>query len=429
MEDAWSQTKKELQRSAKDSNVRSCLQNLRPVPLKKGSTSGHLVFELDDAALLQTATKLKGPIQSRLSTITQQSVSVEFRLAQKKGNRDPSWIRPQLDLERFCEGKANRIPLMAARNIVEQPGKVNPLLISGDTGTGKSHLLNAIACEAVRKRPETRCTLIRMDDFPSHFGEQILKGRNLALKNRFRRGDMLFIEDFQAVRGASPNVLDELYFIFNSYYENGRQIVVTSDVPVKDLSISSRWLSRFLSGLQVRLENPDVELRKRILKQKIQDTGLNLGNQSIGKILERLRGNARDIEAAVNRLFFLQSGGIELTDELLEQQLEEFLSPRVEGPVKPETILESIVDICGISREEILGNSRKMEVALPRHLAMYLAVHYSDLNKSAVARFFQRTDHSTVIHAERKIAMKLQKEPSFQHLYRQVTERLGINRG
>ena len=146
MEDAWSQTKKELQRSAKDSNVRSCLQNLRPVPLKKGSTSGHLVFELDDAALLQTATKLKGPIQSRLSTITQQSVSVEFRLAQKKGNRDPSWIRPQLDLERFCEGKANRIPLMAARNIVEQPGKVNPLLISGDTGTGKSHLLNAIAC-------------------------------------------------------------------------------------------------------------------------------------------------------------------------------------------------------------------------------------------------------------------------------------------
>ena len=218
MEDAWSQTKKELQRSAKDSNVRSCLQNLRPVPLKKGSTSGHLVFELDDAALLQTATKLKGPIQSRLSTITQQSVSVEFRLAQKKGNRDPSWIRPQLDLERFCEGKANRIPLMAARNIVEQPGKVNPLLISGDTGTGKSHLLNAIACEAVRKRPETRCTLIRMDDFPSHFGEQILKGRNLALKNRFRRGDMLFIEDFQAVRGASPNVLDELYFIFNSYY-------------------------------------------------------------------------------------------------------------------------------------------------------------------------------------------------------------------
>ncbi len=429
MEDAWSQTKKELQKSAKDSNVRSCLQSLRPIPLNSGSARDHFVFELDDESLLKTAAQLRGPIQTRLSSLTSQSVSVEFRLAQKKSNRESNWVRPQLDLSRFCEGKANRIPLMAARNIVEQPGKVNPLLISGETGTGKSHLLNAIACEVLRKRPGTRCTLIRMDDFPSHFGEQILKGRNLALKNKFRRGDMLFIEDFHSIRGASPNVLDELYFIFNSYYENGRQIVVTSDVSIKDLSITSRWLSRFLSGLQVRLESPDVELRKRILKQKIQDTGLNLGNQSISRILERLRGNARDIEAAVNRLFFLQSGGIELTDELLEQQLEEFLSPRVEGPLDPRTILETIADVCGVAGEEILGNSRKMEIALPRHLAMYLAVHYSDLNKSAVARFFQRTDHSTVIHAERKIAMKLQKEPSFQHLFRQVTERLGINRG
>jgi chromosomal replication initiator protein len=177
------------------------------------------------------------------------------------------------------------------------------------------------------------------------------------------------------------------------------------------------------------MENPDSELRKRILMQKIQDTGLSLGNESIARILDRLRGNARDIESAVNRLYFLQSGGIELTDELLEEQLEEFLSPRMQGPLSPQIILETISEICGVPRSEILGNSRKMEIALPRHLAMYLAVHFSDLNKSAVARFFQRTDHSTVIHAERKIAMKLQKEPSFQHLFRQVSERLGINRG
>tara|TARA_Y100001937_G_scaffold122491_1_gene183345 strand:+ start:38162 stop:39451 length:1290 start_codon:yes stop_codon:yes gene_type:complete len=429
LEDAWSQTKKELQKSAKDSNVRQCLQSLRPVPLKKDSSGDRMILELEDANLLDIANQLQGPIQSRLSSITEKQVRVEFRLKSKSGRRESSWVREKLDLERFCEGQSNRIALMAARNVLQQPGKVNPLLIFGETGTGKSHLLNAIAHETLKSRPETKCTLIRMDEFPSHFGEQLQKRRNLTLKNRFRRGDMLFIEDFHTIRGASPNVLDELYFIFNSYYENGRQIVVTSDIPIKELSITSRWLSRFLSGLQVKLEAPDTDLRKRILKQKIQDIGLHLGNESIGRILDRIRGNARDIESAINRLYFLQSSGMELTDHLLEQQLEEFISPGIDGPLNPQLILDTIVDICGVTREEILGNSRKMEIALPRHLAMYLAVHHSDLNKSAVARFFRRTDHSTVIHAERKIAMKLQKEPSFQHLHRQVMERLGINRG
>ena len=126
LEDAWSQTKKELQKSAKDSNVRSCLQSLRPIPLNSGSARDHFVFELDDESLLKTAAQLRGPIQTRLSSLTSQSVSVEFRLAQKKSNRESNWVRPQLDLSRCCEGKANRIPLMAARNIVEQPRQGQP---------------------------------------------------------------------------------------------------------------------------------------------------------------------------------------------------------------------------------------------------------------------------------------------------------------
>ncbi|MCB1139215.1 MAG: ATP-binding protein [Leptospiraceae bacterium] len=429
MEDAWSQTKKELQNSASDSNVRSCLQSLRPTAVSSKDSGRHFVFELDSAELLNTALEhLKGPIQSRLASIVAAPVSVEFRMAVTARTRDNAWIRPQLSLDRFCEGKANRIALMAARNIAQKPGQVNPLFVYGETGTGKTHLINAIAHQVQANRDRARCVLIRIDEFRSHFATSLQKGKNLSLKNRYRRGDLLFIEDLHAIRGSSANIADELYFIFNSYYESGKQIVVTSDVPIKDLPIASRWLSRFLSGLQVKLELPDDSMRKAILKQKLLDTGISLNEKSVG-ILQRVKGTARDIESAVNRLYFLQTGGMELTTDLVQQQLEEFLSPTQHGPMDPAGILETVARVCNVSRDELLGNSRKMEIALPRHLAMYLAVHYSELNKSAVARFFRRTDHSTVIHAERKIAMKLEREPSFQHLFRQVCDELGINRG
>lgn len=429
LEDAWSQTKKELQKAARDSNVRSCLQRLRPVPVRKDDSTRHFVFEIDNAALLATAVEhLKGPIQSRLSALVSEPVSVEFRVSARGPTSTGGWIRPQLALDRFCEGKSNRIALMAARNILLHPGKVNPLLIYGETGTGKSHLLNAIACEIQKSTENGGSVLIRVDEFRSYFAAAMQKGRNLGLKNRYRKGDVLFIEDLHEIKGASANVVDELYFIFNSYYENGKQIVVTSDVPVKDLSISSRWLSRFLSGLQVKLDLPDAEMRKSILSRKLEDTGLNLDPESL-VMLSRLQGNAREIESAVNRLFFLKSSGLELSRDLIEEQLQEFLQPDHRGPVDPWRILQVVAEVCNVDKDDLLGNSRKMEIALPRHLAMYLAVNYTDLNKSAVARFFRRTDHSTVIHAERKIAMKLDREPSFQHLYRQVCDRLGINRG
>ena len=429
MEDAWSQTKKELQKATVDSQVRSCLLSLKPIPVNHAK-EGHFVFELNDETLLQTALKhLKGPIQTRLSAIRSAPVSVEFRLA-VADNRDNAWIRPQLNLDHFCEGRSNRIALMAARNILQHSGKVNPLYIYGETGTGKSHLLNAIASAYCDANPSGRYTLIRIDEFRIHFSEALQKRRNLSLKNRYRSGDMLFIEDLHSIVGASPNIVDELYFIFNTYYESGRQIVVSSDVPVKELAITSRWLSRFLSGLQVKMDLPDADLRKKILRQKLIDAGLNPGPDVIHKILSRLQGNARDIESAVSRLFFLSNSGIDLSDqEMVEQQLEEFLSPGLSGPINPDLILDTVCRICRVEPAELLGNSRKMEIALPRHLAMYLAVHYSDLNKSAVARYFKRTDHSTVIHAEKKIQMKLEREPSFQHLFQQVTDHLGINRG
>jgi chromosomal replication initiator protein len=264
------------------------------------------------------------------------------------------------------------------------------------------------------RRPDFRICYLAIEDFKNEFIKAHREKRMLDFKHRFQGFDALFIDDIDTLRNSQEATQEEFFHVFNAFYENGKQTVITSDRPAQDLMISSRLMSRFITGLQVQLSAPDQKLRRKFLEFRAKEIGLGLSENILNFLSERVTGNMRVLESALNKLFFLEQRGIEITDPgRIARELDDLL-PRVELDHIPlEKILNAICRRFSVSRENILSASRKSEYTRPRHIGMYLGVKYSGLNKSAIARFFHKNDHTTVINAEKNVKNRLKQDPGF----------------
>jgi chromosomal replication initiator protein len=321
---------------------------------------------------------------------------------------------PKLTFDQFVIGDCNRLAHAAALTVAEMPGQAyNPLFICGPPGVGKTHLLSSIADLLLAHNPGLVVRVTTGEAFTNEFLGALSERNTEAFKSRFRHIDVLLVDDVQFLE-RKTRTEEEFFHTFNALYDCGRQIVLSSDRPPRDLqALEDRLRERFESGLVADIRPPDLATRMTLLRKRAQHDDLDLPDETpLELIAERIRDNVRAIEGALIRVVAYSSLTgraltVELTREVLDGLYPVTKPPVRHGPPSIGEITEAACKRFGLTSEELLSPSRAVRVSWPRQVAMYLARELTGESLPAIGRQFGGRDHTTVLHAYRRTATRI----------------------
>jgi len=315
--------------------------------------------------------------------------------------------------ESFVIGPSNRFAHAAALSVAERPGgSYNPLFIYGSAGLGKTHILKAIQHFVNDVYPRLKVLYVSTETFLNEFVDSIRNSSAADFKRRYRKIDVLLIDDIQFIEGKD-SLQEELFHTFNDLYGANRQIVLTSDRPPDAIpTLEERLKSRFMMGLPTDIQPPDIETRMAILRKKADREGHSLPNDVSEFIAANITSNIRELEGALHKVTaFAKLNGESMSRTIAEQVLGDFIADRQPRPITVTMIMETSADMFGFSVEELCGKSRRRPLVITRQMAMYVTRQLTDLSFPVIAREFGGRDHTTVMHACDKISA-LMKERS-----------------
>ncbi|HIL48859.1 MAG TPA: chromosomal replication initiator protein DnaA, partial [Acidimicrobiia bacterium] len=328
----------------------------------------------------------------------------------------------RLTFEDFVIGSSNRFAHAAAQAVAETPGRsYNPLFIYGDAGLGKTHLLQAVGNYVTAHYPTYRVQYVSSETFMSRFVEAIRNKQLQEFKDRYRKNDVLLVDDIQFMEGKE-GLQEEFFHTFNSIQQEGGQIVMSSDRSPDSIStLEDRLRSRFKMGLVTHIQPPDVETRLAILRKKAEQTpsGIQVPDDVLLFIAESITNNIRELEGALTRVTAYSSLNHEpCTRALAVSILSDLISSTSPLIITPELILSKTTDLYGFSREELIGPNRRRPLVTARQVSMYVFRELTDLSYPSLGRLFGGRDHTTVIHAVDKIGKLM---PERRDIYDQVS--------
>ena len=379
--------------------------------------------EVDDEPLL----RIVAPTQTReppaVSTLV--SAPAHAPVASTRPTTTTSSEVPfvgRLTFEDFIIGSSNRFAHAAAQAVAETPGRsYNPLFIYGDAGLGKTHLLQAVGNYVTAHYPTYRVQYVSSETFMNRFVEAIRNKQLQEFKDRYRKNDVLLVDDIQFMEGKE-GLQEEFFHTFNSIQQDGGQIVLTSDRSPDSIStLEDRLRSRFKMGLVTHIQPPDVETRLAILSKKAEQTpsGIQVPDDVLLFIAESITDNIRELEGALTRVTAYSSLNHEpCTRALAISILSDLISSTSPLIITPDLILARTTDIYGFSREELTGPSRRRPLVTARQVSMYVFRELTDLSYPVIGREFGGRDHTTVIHAVDKIRKLM---PERRDIYDQVS--------
>jgi chromosomal replication initiator protein len=327
--------------------------------------------------------------------------------------------------ESFVVGQSNRFASAAAMAVAEQPGAhYNPLFIYGAAGLGKTHLLNAVGHQALEMYPDLVVRYLSSENFLNDFIESIRRKRPDDFKSRYRRVDLLLLDDVQFFEGKEQ-ILEEFFHTFNSLYESGKQMVISSDRHPRNLSsLEDRLRSRFEWGLLTDIQPPDMETRIAILRRNAEFAPRPVPVEVLEHIAGLVSDNIRELEGALTRVTAwsaLNRRDIDL--ETAERVLKDIVSADEPVPLGPETIIRTTALAYGFSVEDVLSSSRRQPLVLCRQISMYLCRELTDLSLPKIGEQFNR-DHTTVLHSVEKVKRILRSDRAVFDRVNQLTQEL-----
>lgn len=335
------------------------------------------------------------------------------------GNSGEIRLNPKYTFESFVIGPSNRFAHAAALAVAESPAKAyNPLFIYGGSGLGKTHLLHAISHYAEGLFPNIKVRYVSSEEFTNDYINALALSQMQSFNRRYREVDLLLIDDIQFL-GGKDATQDTFFHTFNTLHEHGKQVVITSDVPPKQLSgFEQRMRSRFGWGLITDIQVPDLETRIAILRKKVTAENLGIGDDVLEYIASKVATNIRELEGTLIRVTAFASLNRVPIDLSLVQTILKDLITLEEGDVSPTDIIEHVARYFELSLEEIYGNSRAAAIAQARQIAMYLCRELTSLSLPKIGQLIGR-DHTTVMYANNKIAELMKERRS---VYNQVTD-------
>ncbi len=336
-------------------------------------------------------------------------------------------FNPRYTFDSFVIGSSNRFAHAAARAVAESPARsYNPLFIYGGSGLGKTHLMQAIGHHIVNNTPQKRVVYVSSEVFTNDFISYLSSNRIDEFKNRYRSADILLVDDIQFLANKD-RIQEEFFHTFNALHDAGKQIVLSSDRQPRDIQpLEERLLSRFEWGLITDIQPPDWETRCAILKRKAQSEHVDMDEEVIYYIAEKLRSNIRELEGALNkvicsaRLVNINSIELSFAREALRGVLPEDEPPKLTIPI----IQKTVADYYNISPDDMKSRKKDRAVAFPRQIAMYLSRELLSATQPQIGRDFGGRDHTTVIHACDKITNGRQTDSQLNHSIQEIENKL-----
>lgn len=336
----------------------------------------------------------------------------------------------EFTFDTFVVGESNKMAHAAARAVADGASDhYNPLFIYGDSGLGKTHLIYAIAHTIRTRLPRAKIVYIKGDDFINEFIELIRAGRGQEFRAKYRDADLLLVDDVQFVAGKEQ-VQNEFFHTFNTLYEAGRQIVLTSDRPPSDMNLlDDRLRTRFEWGLLVDVQPPDFETRLAIVKNKAAQWGTVIDDDIARYIAENVTSNVRQLEGTMNKILaYRDLIGREMNADAAHRAVEDFMKKNANLAPTAAMIIAETSRYFGIDEERIKSKNRNREVVNARQAAMYLVRRMTNLSTPEIGKLFDNRDHTTVLHSLGQIDKKINSDPAFSQTIKEITININSKR-
>ena len=373
--------------------------------------------------------------------LPEQTDAIELKRRKKNKQRkkpltseiaEKSNLNPNYKFETFVVGNYNRFAHSASLAVAESPGEAyNPLYIYGGPGLGKTHLMHSIGHFILERDPNTKVLYVTSETFTNEVIESIRGGNSSSmnkLREKYRTIDVLMIDDIQFIIGKE-STQEEFFHTFNALHSAGKQIILTSDKPPKELeTLEDRIRSRFEWGLMADIGVPDYETRMAILRKKNEFDGLDFGEDVLHYIANHIKSNIRELEGALNKLnAYANLEHTNITLEIAVKELHNIITPDKPREITPQLIIEVVTEHFQISVAQMISKNRSLSIAKPRQIAMYLCKTMTDIHLDSIGALLGGRDHSTVIHGINKITEEYESNKQTKNLIDTIKKKINPN--
>jgi len=440
-EQLWKQCLQIIARSCDPQTLQRWFAPIRPLGIEtredEGGSFEALVLEVPSKSFYEELLRAHETqlIRAQQEVLTPRGLEIYLAPAQAAPAPSPakiartqdytSHLSADLRFETFYESACNREALRIAEATAARPGQapLNFIFIYGPSGVGKTHLCQAIGQRAMELHPTMRVCYVSSSKFETQFiRDSLMRGTERGMFIDFyQQMDILIIDDIQGLIGKTKT--QQAFFdIFNHLYLLGKQIIVTCDVPPVDLKgMEARIMTRIQSAMMLRIDRPDLELRRKILQRRVADSGVELGEECVEFIAENMQDNVRQLEGAIRTIVthskFSDLGAVDID-----------MTRRIVGgtvsierkEVTPELVLDTVCKVFGVEKEQLRTPSRKSVLALPRQVTMYLVKKHTSASYNTIAQLLNRSDHTTIMHGCKAIEGRINIEPALKERIQQV---------
>ncbi|HJA30480.1 MAG TPA: chromosomal replication initiator protein DnaA [Candidatus Eisenbergiella pullicola] len=347
-------------------------------------------------------------------------------------NYEQANLNPKYKFDTFVVGNNNKFAHSACLAVAESPGNAyNPLFIYGGPGLGKTHLMHSIGHFILEQNPEMKVLYVTSESFTNEVIESIRSGNATAmtkLREKYRTVDVLMIDDIQFIIGKE-STQEEFFHTFNVLHSAGKQIVISSDKPPKEMeTLEERFRSRFDWGLIADIQPPDYETRMAILKKNAENFNRQIDDEIFQYIATNIKSNIRELEGAFNRIIAKSKieNQSEITLELAEDALKDIINPDKPKEITPSLIIEVVAEQFGVSPEDITSKKRNSEFVQPRQVVMYLCRKLTDTSYVNIGKLLGKKDHTTIIHGVNKIEDELDSNPELSYKIETIKKKICV---
>ena len=392
------------------------------------------------------AKKYSKPLSVVIEELTGKSYDIIFMETEQLKNMRPKTARAMSPTEvigrsglnlnytfdRFVVGGNNRFAHSAALAVAESPGDTyNPLYIYGGPGLGKTHLMHSIGHFILKEKPDTKVIYVTSEEFTNEVIESIRNGNASSMtrfRDKYRTVDVLMIDDIQFIIGKE-STQEEFFHTFNALQTQGKQIILTSDKPPKEMeTLEERIRSRFEWGLMADIGVPDYETRMAILRKKAESDNFDIDDEILNYIASNIKSNVRELEGALNKLLAYNNlVNTTITMAIAEKELANIITPDKPREITPQLIIEVVSEHFHISVDQMISKSRSSDIAKPRQIAMYLCKNMTSCPLDTIGTLLGGRDHSTIIHGIKKVTEDYDNNESTRQMIETIKKKINPN--
>lgn len=346
-------------------------------------------------------------------------------------NKENANLNPKYNFDTFVVGSNNKLAHSAALAVAESPGEAwNPLYLYGGPGLGKTHLMHSIGHFILEQSPDKKILYVSSEEFTNEVIESIRSGNSTKmtqLREKYRTVDVLLVDDIQFIIGKD-STQEEFFHTFNTLHNAGKQIVLSSDKPPKEMeTLDERFRSRFEWGLMADIQPPDYETRMAILKKNVELYNNNIDDEILNYIATNVKSNIRELEGALKKVIAASRlNNIELTMQLAEETLKDIISPDTPMEITPSFIVKVVAEHFGITQEDIISKKRNSEFVIPRQICMYMIREYTTTSLESIAKMLNKKDHTTILHGVKKIESEMNTNPDIKNKIEIIKKKMNI---